>query len=79
MCTCVVERERQKQKEELIRQQGAIQTDKILNIDMTSDFTAPLPLVKMSFSPLAHSERVSVILCLAKGGRIGVYGGVRCV
>jgi hypothetical protein len=31
----------------------------------------------MSFAPLAHSERVSVLLSIMKGGRIAIFSHVR--
>ncbi len=52
-------------------------TDQILNDDVTTEYGIPDPFVTMSFAPLAHWERVSVLLSIMKGGRIAIFSHVR--
>ncbi len=56
--------------------QGAIITDRILNEDVTTKYSVPNPYVSLSFSPLAHSERVNVLCSIMNGGRTGIFGHV---
>lgn len=61
----------------MLYMQGAVIKDVILNEDVTTEYTASDPLVTMSFAPLAHSERVSVLLTIMRGGRTAIFSHVR--